>query len=96
MSLSYFVSIIMILTPYTAEERLSITVFGYARDSLTSIPGFALQTVTIGSITAGIGLVIDAWLLLFYSGADAAKFQACPFSIIRVHVLTSAIPGSGP
>lgn len=34
-----------------------------------------MRSITIGSIASGIGLLADAWLLVFYSGADPVKFQ---------------------
>lgn len=43
-----------------------------------TIDGIAKRSIAIGSIAAGIGIVVDAWFLVAYSGTNVAKFKVCP------------------
>ncbi|KAI0352199.1 hypothetical protein OH77DRAFT_1498079 [Trametes cingulata] len=58
-----------------ALAAIDAAVFGFAPDALFVVDGFSQSVVAIGAIAAGIGLVSDAWFLILYSGANAAKFQ---------------------
>ncbi|PSR72064.1 hypothetical protein PHLCEN_2v12045 [Hermanssonia centrifuga] len=58
-----------------ALATLNAAVFGYSAGTLYEIDGFALRSVTFGSITAAIGLVADVWFLFLYSSVDVAKFE---------------------
>ncbi|KAI0370138.1 hypothetical protein BV20DRAFT_322538 [Pilatotrama ljubarskyi] len=58
-----------------ALAAIDAAVFGFAPDALFVVDGFSQSVVAIGAIAAGIGLVSDAWYLILYSGANAAKFQ---------------------
>ncbi|KAH7889056.1 hypothetical protein F5I97DRAFT_1935422 [Phlebopus sp. FC_14] len=55
--------------------RLDAAVFGFSSGSLFTVDSVAKRAIAIGSIASGIGLSIDAWFLMVYNGADAAKFQ---------------------
>ncbi|KAK7686479.1 hypothetical protein QCA50_010075 [Cerrena zonata] len=57
-----------------AVAGLNAAVFGFSSDTIFSIDGIAKRSIAIGSIAAGIGIVVDAWFLVAYSSADAAKF----------------------
>jgi hypothetical protein len=50
-------------------------VFGFSSSSLFSVNTFAQSSIALGSVASGIGLAIDGWFLLVYSGANAKKFQ---------------------
>ncbi|KAI0749014.1 hypothetical protein BC629DRAFT_1598971 [Irpex lacteus] len=57
---------------------LNAAVFGYSSGqdtTLFAMDGLALRSVTLGSITAAIGLVIDAWFLVLYSSGDVDRFR---------------------
>ncbi|KAI0829114.1 hypothetical protein BC628DRAFT_1409086 [Trametes gibbosa] len=58
-----------------ALAGIDAAVFGFAPDASFIVDGFSRSVIAIGSIAAGIGLVSDAWFLVLYSGANAAKFQ---------------------
>ncbi|KAF9227051.1 hypothetical protein BS17DRAFT_774855 [Gyrodon lividus] len=58
-----------------ALAGLEAAVFGFSSGSLFTVDSIAKRAIAIGSIASGIGLSIDAWFLLAYSGATAAKFQ---------------------
>ncbi|ETW85028.1 hypothetical protein HETIRDRAFT_243308, partial [Heterobasidion irregulare TC 32-1] len=52
------------------------SVFGYTPDTVFGIEGFAKGAVALSSVTAGIGICVDAWFLATYSSANAQKFKA--------------------
>ncbi|KAG1725260.1 uncharacterized protein EDB91DRAFT_1168896 [Suillus paluster] len=58
-----------------ALSGLDAAVFGFSSSSLFSINSFAQSSIALGSVASGIGLAIDGWFLLIYSGANAKKFQ---------------------
>ena len=58
----------------------SFSVFGYTPDTVFGIEGFAKGAVALSSVTAGIGICVDAWFLATYSSANAQKFKVCPAS----------------
>ncbi|KAG2135799.1 hypothetical protein DEU56DRAFT_806572 [Suillus clintonianus] len=58
-----------------ALSGLDAAVFGFSSSSLFSVNNFAQSSIAIGSVASGIGLAIDGWFLLVYSGANAKKFQ---------------------
>jgi len=51
------------------------TVFGFSPDNLFAVDSFAKRTLIISSVAAAMGLFVDAWFILAYSGADVRKFQ---------------------
>lgn len=55
--------------------RLDAAVFGFSSSSLFSVNNFAQGSIALGSVASGIGIAIDGWFLLVYSGANAKKFQ---------------------
>lgn len=71
--------------------RLNAAVFGYSSGTLFEMDGIALRSVTVGSIAAGIGLVIDAWFLVLYSSGNIERFQVCSplFSSLTAQILIS-------
>ncbi|KAI0931091.1 hypothetical protein AcW2_000050 [Taiwanofungus camphoratus] len=58
-----------------ALAGIDAAVFGFTPGSLFAVDGLAQRVVAIGAIAAGIGIVFDAWFLVVYSSANAAKFQ---------------------
>ncbi|KIK41245.1 hypothetical protein CY34DRAFT_68801, partial [Suillus luteus UH-Slu-Lm8-n1] len=58
-----------------ALSGLDAAVFGFSSSSLFSVNTFAQSAIALGSVASGIGLAIDGWFLLVYSGANAKKFQ---------------------
>ena len=56
----------------------SFSVFGYTPDTVFGIEGFAKGAVASSSVTAGIGICVDAWFLATYSSANAQKFKVRP------------------
>ncbi|PIL31040.1 hypothetical protein GSI_05736 [Ganoderma sinense ZZ0214-1] len=55
---------------------VNTAVIGFVRGSTAfTIDDFSLGAVTIGAIAAGLGVAMDAWFFLLFSGADAAKFK---------------------
>ncbi|KAI0801529.1 hypothetical protein C8Q74DRAFT_499009 [Fomes fomentarius] len=57
-----------------ALAGIDAAVFGFGSDSLFTVAGISRRVVSIGGISAAIGLVCDAWFLVLYSGANAQKF----------------------
>ncbi|KAF8838514.1 hypothetical protein BDN67DRAFT_933660 [Paxillus ammoniavirescens] len=64
-----------------ALAGLEAAVFGFSSGSLFTVDSVAKRAIAMGSIASGIGLSIDAWFLLAYSGADSAKFQKLALDI---------------
>ncbi|KAG2073999.1 hypothetical protein BDR04DRAFT_1093640 [Suillus decipiens] len=58
-----------------ALAGLDAAVFGFSSVSLFSVNAFARSSIALGSVASGIGIAIDGWFLLVYSGANAKKFQ---------------------
>ncbi|KAG2338896.1 hypothetical protein BDR05DRAFT_992331 [Suillus weaverae] len=58
-----------------ALSGLDAAVFGFSPSSLFSVNTFAQSSIALGSVASGIGLAIDGWFLLVYSGANAKQFQ---------------------
>ncbi|KAG1806104.1 uncharacterized protein BJ212DRAFT_1389562 [Suillus subaureus] len=58
-----------------ALAGLDAAVFGFSSSSLFSVNTFARSSIALGSVASGIGIAIDGWFLLVYSGANAKKFQ---------------------
>lgn len=58
-----------------ALAGLDAAVFGFSSSSLFSVNNFAQGSIALGSVASGIGIAIDGWFLLVYSGANAKKFQ---------------------
>ncbi|KAG2747055.1 hypothetical protein P692DRAFT_20570693 [Suillus brevipes Sb2] len=58
-----------------ALSGLDAAVFGFSSSSLFPVNAFAQSAIALGSVASGIGLAIDGWFLLVYSGANAKKFQ---------------------
>ncbi|KAG1735994.1 hypothetical protein EDB19DRAFT_1722862 [Suillus lakei] len=58
-----------------ALSGLDAAVFGFSSSSLFSVNTFAQRAIALGSVASGIGLAIDGWFLLVYSGANAKEFQ---------------------
>lgn len=58
-----------------ALAGLDAAVFGFSSGSLFSVNAFARSSIALGSVASGIGIAIDGWFLLVYSGANAKKFQ---------------------
>ncbi|KAI0066705.1 hypothetical protein BV25DRAFT_1878804 [Artomyces pyxidatus] len=71
------------------------TVFGFSTDSIFGVDGLAKRTLTISSIAAALGLGIDAWFILLYSGADYHKFQRLALDVYSTFFffsLTARLP----
>jgi hypothetical protein len=58
-----------------ALAGLDAAVFGFSSSSLFSVNTFAKSSIALGSVASGIGIAIDGWFLLVYSGANAKRFQ---------------------
>ncbi|EGO00349.1 hypothetical protein SERLA73DRAFT_73063 [Serpula lacrymans var. lacrymans S7.3] len=58
-----------------ALAGLDAAVFGFSSGSLFSVDSLARRAIALGSISSGIGIALDAWFLLAYSGANASKFR---------------------
>ncbi|KIJ04572.1 hypothetical protein PAXINDRAFT_141860 [Paxillus involutus ATCC 200175] len=58
-----------------ALAGLEAAVFGFSSGSLFTVDSVAKRAIAMASIASGIGLSIDAWFLLVYSGADSTRFQ---------------------
>ncbi|KAH9056885.1 hypothetical protein EDB87DRAFT_1634096 [Lactarius vividus] len=66
---------------YTGASLLSVaavdtTVFGFSSGNLFNVDSVAKRALIISSIAAAIGLLVDVWFILAYSGADVRKFQS--------------------
>ncbi|KAI0077437.1 hypothetical protein K474DRAFT_1707316 [Panus rudis PR-1116 ss-1] len=72
-----------------AIAALNATIFGFFSDSLFSVDGLAKRAVAFGSIASGIGIVSDAWFLVAYSGADAAKFKRLALDVYNSYFFFS-------
>ncbi|KAI0756048.1 hypothetical protein C8Q80DRAFT_1126102 [Daedaleopsis nitida] len=59
-----------------ALAGIDAAVFGFGSDALFAVHGFSKESVSLGGIAAGIGLVFDAWFLVRYGGANVQQFQA--------------------
>ncbi|KAG2101341.1 uncharacterized protein F5147DRAFT_709205 [Suillus discolor] len=58
-----------------ALAGLDAAVFGFSSSSLFPVNSFAQGSIALGSVASGIGIAIDGWFLLVYSGANAKRFQ---------------------
>lgn len=56
----------------SAETRTSVMALKSGNTSTVSFVWFSLGAVSIGAITAGLGLVYGAWLLVLYSGGNSS------------------------
>ena len=65
---------------------MDAAVFGFSSgDTIFSVDdSIVKRSIVIGSIAAGLGIVIDAWLLFRYSGSSVQKFQVCLLRVIPV------------
>ncbi|OBZ66030.1 hypothetical protein A0H81_14009 [Grifola frondosa] len=78
-----------------ALAGIDATVFGISPAPVFSMDGFTQTVVTIGAISAGLGVVIDAWFLVLYSGASPTKFQRLAADVYGTYVffcLTCRLP----
>ena len=63
-------------------------VFGFSPGNLFNIDSVAKRSLIISSIAAAIGLFVDVWYILAYSGADVRKFQVeSPLSPPHLHII---------
>ncbi|EPQ59989.1 hypothetical protein GLOTRDRAFT_134768 [Gloeophyllum trabeum ATCC 11539] len=58
-----------------ALAAIDATVFGLSPDAIFRVDGLAQHAVAAGGLAAGLGLAIDAWLILQYNCTDPQKFQ---------------------
>lgn len=58
-----------------AIAGLNAAVFGLGSDTLFVVDCLAKRAIVVGSIAAGLGIVIDAWFLITYSASSVTKFQ---------------------
>ncbi|GBE77175.1 hypothetical protein SCP_0100470 [Sparassis crispa] len=58
-----------------ALAGIDAAVFGFNPGTLFDTDGAMQRVVAFGAISAGLGIVFDAWFLFLYSGANATKFQ---------------------
>ncbi|KAL4248404.1 hypothetical protein ABKN59_006838 [Abortiporus biennis] len=72
-----------------AVAGLNAAVFGFSSDSLFAVDGLAKRSIAIGSIAAGIGLVVDAWFIVRYSGANVEKFKAIALDVYSSYIFFS-------
>jgi len=56
-------------------HSVDTTVFGFSPGNLFNVDSIAKRSLIISSVAAAIGLFIDVWFILAYSGADVRKFQ---------------------
>ncbi|KAH9159763.1 hypothetical protein EDB89DRAFT_2045521 [Lactarius sanguifluus] len=56
-------------------HSVDTTVFGFSSGNLFDVDSVAKRGLIISSIAAAIGLFVDVWFILAYSGADVRKFQ---------------------
>ncbi|KAI0312830.1 hypothetical protein OF83DRAFT_1086747 [Amylostereum chailletii] len=76
-------------------SALGTTVFGFSPDSIFGVDTLAKRALTLSTISAALGLAIDAWFIFLYSGADALKFQTLALDIYNGYfffALTSRVP----
>ncbi|KAH9047005.1 hypothetical protein EDB83DRAFT_2227377, partial [Lactarius deliciosus] len=52
------------------------TVFAFSSGNLFDVDSVAKRALIISSIVAAIGLFVDVWFILSYSGAEVRKLQA--------------------
>lgn len=60
---------------YLASCSIDAAIFGFSPGTLFVIDGWSERLVVLSSVTAGIGIVLDAWFLMLYSSANAERFQ---------------------
>ncbi|KAH7910097.1 hypothetical protein BJ138DRAFT_1065884 [Hygrophoropsis aurantiaca] len=63
--------------------------------ALPGVDNIATRSIAVGSISSGIGITIDAWFTLAYSGADASKFQKLAldvFGTYKFFCITARLP----
>ncbi|KAI9432108.1 hypothetical protein H4582DRAFT_1128632 [Lactarius indigo] len=85
---------------YTGASLLSVaavdtTVFGFSSGNLFSVDSVAERALIISSIAAAIGLFVDVWFILAYSGADVRKFQTLAIDLYGSYfffALSSRLP----
>ncbi|CAL1693780.1 unnamed protein product [Somion occarium] len=78
-----------------AVAGLNAAVFGFESDAMFTIDGIAKRSIAIGSIAAGIGIVVDAWFLVAYSGTNVAKFKRLALDVYQTYFffcLTCRLP----
>ncbi|KAH8099900.1 hypothetical protein BXZ70DRAFT_1008870 [Cristinia sonorae] len=79
-----------------AIAAVNAAVFGFSsEDTIFSVSTLAKKSIAMGSIAAGLGIVIDAWLLVMYSGASARKFQRLALDVYNTYFffcLTCRLP----
>ncbi|TCD59964.1 hypothetical protein EIP91_011005 [Steccherinum ochraceum] len=69
-----------------AVIAVDAAVFGFSSDdTIFAVDGIAKRSVVIGSIAAGIGLAIDVWFIIKYSGADGRKFQRAALDVYNTY-----------
>ncbi|THH22405.1 hypothetical protein EUX98_g8200 [Antrodiella citrinella] len=70
--------------------------FGFATsDTVFPVDGLARRAIALGSIAAGLGIAVDAWLLVVYSGLSPRKFQSRALDVYATYAfftLTSRLP----
>ncbi|KAI9432110.1 hypothetical protein H4582DRAFT_2084046 [Lactarius indigo] len=71
------------------------TVFGFSSGNLFSVDSVAKRALIISTIAAAIGLFVDVWFILAYSGADVRKFQTLAIDLYGSYfffALSSRLP----
>ncbi|KAI0296340.1 hypothetical protein B0F90DRAFT_1746771 [Multifurca ochricompacta] len=56
-------------------ECVDTTVFGFSPGNFFNVDSLAKRSLIISSMAAAIGLFVDVWFIIAYSGADVRKFQ---------------------
>ncbi|KAH7906824.1 hypothetical protein BJ138DRAFT_1071217 [Hygrophoropsis aurantiaca] len=70
-----------------ALAGLYAAVFGISSSgTLFGVDGIATRSIAVGSISSGIGIAIDAWFMLAYTGADASKFQKLALDVYGTYL----------
>ncbi|KAH9013664.1 hypothetical protein EDB84DRAFT_1568564 [Lactarius hengduanensis] len=80
---------------FPSLRDVDTTVFGFSSGNLFDVDSIAKRALIISSIAAAIGLFVDVWFILAYSGADVRKFQTLAVDIYGSYfffALSSRLP----
>jgi len=78
-----------------SSAALTTTVFGFSPGTIFGVDGIAVRALTISAVSSAIGLLVDAFLLFSYIGADVRKFQTLAVGVYSDYfffALTSRLP----
>ncbi|OCH90040.1 hypothetical protein OBBRIDRAFT_628773 [Obba rivulosa] len=71
-----------------AIAAIDAAIFGFAPSpgTLFVIDGLSERLVVLSSLTAGIGIMLDAWFLMLYSSANGTRFQRLSTDFYGTHL----------